>query len=246
MFWKNGQPARRILTDPLVIGLTGSASHRGDWDAVVPALERILAEFPEVRVLAAGYVPESLRTLPNLRTMRDLLPGQDIDPAGTFVTFHQYGAAVFPNIDILLCPVDPADRFAWGRSDIKALEGMVAVRRLPDGQAGGCAVVATAEVPCYTDLIRDGENGMLVPHYAPEEWYYAIKALIVDPEKRAELQRAGYLDAHERAVGEKNAAKWAQVYREIIDMEKATTPDVRRRWREMTIRQKLDATPEGA
>lgn len=241
MFWRNGRPARRILRDPLVIGLTGSPSHKGDWDMVVPVLERIVAKYPDVRVLAAGYIPESLRAFPGLLTMRDLLPGENIDPAGTFVTFHQYGATVFPNIDILLCPIDPADKFSWGRSDIKALEGMAAVRRLPDGQAGGCAVVATADVPCYREIIRDGVNGMLVPHYAAEEWFNAIEALIVSPEKRHELQRAGYVDAHERAPNERNAAKWAQVYRELIDMERATTPDVRRRWREMTSRRHLDA-----
>lgn len=214
---------RQRYTKGLTIGLTGSESHKNDWDVVAPALRRIVAEYSDVRIFVAGYVPEALRDLPNLErmTMRDA-SGSEADAWLTFTNTDgiDYGL-VMAQIDILLCPVDPADKFSWGRSNIKALEGWCAAREVGyGGRVGGCAVIVTDDVPCYAGTVKHGVNGLRVKHHDGEAWYQAIRRLVTDTAERARLQEAGYRDVGRWVAGTKTAAQVASVYETIIRREK--------------------------
>jgi glycosyltransferase involved in cell wall biosynthesis len=189
---------------PLVIGLTGSQSHRQDWDAVVPALLRVKRMVPGVKILAAGYVPDSLKDIPGLLTMRDLA-GADVND-NTFVQFHQYGGTVMRNIDILLCPVDPSDPFSHGRSAIKALEGM----------AAGAVPIVTGDVPCYAGTVVDGANGYMVRHQDVDAWYRRMMGLISDPIMRMRMQREGRKTASQNAASHLTASRYAAAYTAAI------------------------------
>jgi glycosyltransferase involved in cell wall biosynthesis len=202
--------AQRIIP-PLVIGLTGSKSHRQDWDAVVPALLRVKQMIPSVKILAAGYVPDALRDVPGLLTMRDLLGMDGVDDA--FVQFHQYGGIVMKNIDILLCPVDPSDPFSHGRSAIKALEGM----------AAGAVPIVTGDVPCYAGTVVDGANGFMVRHEDANGWYRRIIELIGNPLMRLQMQREGRKTANQHAASHLTASRYAAAYTDAI--QKAQQPE---------------------
>ena len=53
------------------------------------------------------------------------------------------------------------------------------------------AVVAT-ETPPYKDLIKNGENGYLIPGNNPVDWYNALEVLLTSPAKRESIAAQGY------------------------------------------------------
>jgi glycosyltransferase involved in cell wall biosynthesis len=56
--------------------------------------------------------------------------------------------------------------------------------------ASGLPVVATP-VGAITELVRDGETGLLVPPESPARLAQALAALVADPQRRATMGRAG-------------------------------------------------------
>jgi hypothetical protein len=183
------RPFKREI-EGLSIGLTGSTTHVGDWDVVVDPLHRIAAEFPEVKVFCTGYVPEGLRDLPNLVTLRTLGYAQEMQTDDFYVPLADYGY-ILRNIDVLLAPVDPWDRFNWSKSNIKCTEGQCSARPVGEG-IGGCSVIATGDIPNYKDCIQDGLTGMLVPHHDQNAWYRALHRNITDVAFRHNVQKAGH------------------------------------------------------
>ena len=61
---------------------------------------------------------------------------------------------------------------------------------IAEAMASGLPVVSTP-VGAITELVRDGETGLLVPPGAPDSLAQAIAALIADPARRAAMGRAG-------------------------------------------------------
>lgn len=180
------QPFKRMI-EGTVIGLTGSATHEQDWQVVVPVLQEIVKVHPQVKVFCSGYVPEGV---PNLVTLRDLGFQPDRDTNNFFLPLEAYGF-ILRNIDILLAPVDPADRFNWSKSNIKAIEGQCSAR--PVGESiGGCSVIASGDLPNYRDAIQHGVTGLLVDHHNPKAWFEAIDKNISDVEWRHKTQIAGH------------------------------------------------------
>ena len=59
---------------------------------------------------------------------------------------------------------------------------------LLEAMAAGCACIASDCLTGPSDLIRDGENGLLLPPQATTDaWVDAIETLLMDPEYRARL-----------------------------------------------------------
>ena len=68
---------------------------------------------------------------------------------------------------------------------------------LLEAAACGRPIVTTDMAGCR-EVVRDGDNGLLVPPRAPEALAEALRALAGDPARRLELGRRG----RERAVSE--------------------------------------------
>jgi len=150
--------------DEVVIGYFGGSSHIHDIDRsqMVDAVEKLMHENKKIRFVACGMPIE--RYLPKARyTYHEGAPSTD------FVD------KVFPelNFDIAVAPLEPSP-FADGKSNIKFLEST----RM------GAAFVATNTGPYKT--LFNGVDSLLVNNNA-EEWYEALKSLVDDKEKRAEL-----------------------------------------------------------
>lgn len=175
------------IFEPLVIGLTGSVTHIKDWQAVYEPLTQVLSEHPEVRIFCSGLVPDVFKGHPQLLTLRDLVSSWDPD---AFVQLRDYGL-IHRNIDILLCPVDPADKFNWSKSNLKAIEGQASLRDIDNVRAGSF-VIATKDLPIYRDAIVHGQTGLLVNHLDKVGWYSSLKRAISDVEFRKGVQKAGY------------------------------------------------------
>jgi glycosyltransferase involved in cell wall biosynthesis len=197
--WKGKRIDRPLPADHILICLSGSASHKGDWIVLKDVLPRILERHQHVHLAIGGYHPEYLQDLP--RTV--------------YVPALDYGryADMIRQSDIILAPVDTSDGFNLGKSPIKAIEGMGAQRLLPDGRYGGAAVVAS-DNPVYRLVIKDGENGFLSP-FIPEAWEDMIERLIQDSTLRQRFQRKGFQHVWKHYDISTGWKLWADAYTDI-------------------------------
>jgi glycosyltransferase involved in cell wall biosynthesis len=76
------------------------------------------------------------------------------------------------------------------------------------------AIIASETIP-YTDVIKHGENGFLVPYNKPKDWYKYIKQLILDPDLRKGLADNLTRDIKSRFNVAETAKKRAELYRQI-------------------------------
>lgn len=174
----------------LVIGLTGGTSHVFDWPPACQALISILNKRPDLTVFVSGYVPEILKGVPGVKTLREMVHGADVD--NFFVPLSSYGG-VHANIDILLCPVDPDDKFNWSKSNLKSIEGMASARRIAGKTGGSCVIATGGKLPIYKDSVIHEKTGLLVDdHHNPDAWEEAILRVVNNVELRNKLQIAGY------------------------------------------------------
>jgi len=130
-------------------------------------LIRSLALVPEARLSIAGEGPErpALEALAREVGVADRL---------TLLGWRQDTGALLAGYDIFLCP-----------SRHEPLGNVV----LEAWSAARPVIAAAAQGP--SELIAEGETGLLVPVDAPEPMAEAIRALLGDPERAARLAAAG-------------------------------------------------------
>lgn len=182
-------PKRERLT----IGLTGSATHAGDWEVLEEVIPEILAKYPHVDFLLGGYMPDYFKTL------MEKLPQRVI--WHEWLPFKDY-PTVAGSVHITLCPVNPEDKFNLSKSGLKAIEGM----------ASGAAIIAT-DMNIYQEVIDHGRTGLLVEQ-TPEAWLNGLCLLIEDQDLRLSFATRGkrYVNKHHNIFV--NADLWWQAFRE--------------------------------
>ncbi len=105
--------------------------------------------------------------------------------------------------DIGLTPLQDI-QFNRSRSSIKFCEcGAV-----------GVPVVASP-LPCYTDVIKHGENGFIAEGNATAAWYEALTALVQDAELRKKIGLAARRTVVERFDIRITVPQWIEAYRTI-------------------------------
>ncbi len=154
-------------------------------------LLRALALLPAAHLSLAGEGPE--------RAALERLAGE-LGVAGrvAFLGWRQDAGALLAAADVLVCS-----------SRHETLGNVV----LEGWAAGRPVVAAAAEGP--SELIADGETGLLVPKEAPEPLAAAIAGLLADPARRAALAAAGraaFLREHAEAPV---LARWRDVLRAV-------------------------------
>jgi len=189
----------------LVIGLTGSPTHHDDWVVLKDVIPRILDEYHNVAFLLAGYVPDFFEDL------HLLYPAQVYNDS-YFRTYQDYPGLI-RQADIILCPVDPTDKFNWAKSGIKAVEGMAAGRVLPNGMMGG-AVPIVSPLDYYQEAVGNDKRGLVVEH-TPESWERAIRLLLTNGTLRQQLQYRGLKYVREHLSIETRWGLWWNAYQEI-------------------------------
>jgi glycosyltransferase involved in cell wall biosynthesis len=85
---------------------------------------------------------------------------------------------------------------------------------LLEGMACGRAVVAT-DVGGMPDVLRDGENGILVPAGDVERLADSIRALLDDRDRRKQLGQEARLTVQEGFTPERELDLTQQVYRRL-------------------------------
>lgn len=179
----------------LVIGWQGSTTHDVDFKMALPALQRILAEYPNTVLRLFGSVPASIK---------GMLPESRFEWSKG-VAFEFYPATLkYLNFDIGIAPVTDS-QFNRAKSNIKWLEY----------SALGIPSVCSSVYP-YAMSIEHGETGFLASN--DDEWYRSLKALVESAELRQRIGRAAFdyvwrefatdvrVPAWERAIAEARTA----------------------------------------
>jgi glycosyltransferase involved in cell wall biosynthesis len=180
---------KRLIPE-LTIGLTGSESHKEDWKPAVQAIKSILSERQDITVFVSGYVPEELKGISGVRTLREFVSGANQD--NFFIDLNGYGG-IHANIDILLCPVDPQNKFNYYKSNLKSIEGMASARSVAGKTGGSCVIATGGALPIYKNSVLHEKTGLLVDDHAnPEAWKREILKVVNNVELRNKLQTAGY------------------------------------------------------
>jgi len=86
---------------------------------------------------------------------------------------------------------------------------------LLEAAASGRAIVAT-DVPGCREVVRPGENGLLVPPHDPAALAAALASLLADPERRASMGRLGRARAEAEFSEEHVFAQTLAVYQDLL------------------------------
>ena len=162
----------------------GRAEERKGLPILLRAFEALRGAGVDARLTVAGATPEEVAPL--------LLDAEGVDVVGRVSDEEKWrllGAA-----DLLCAPSLGGESF-----------GMV----LTEAFASGTPVVAS-KIAGYRDVVRDRQDGLLVPVGDAVELGEALRDLALDPERRARMARS----ARERA----ERFAWPQVTREVTEV----------------------------
>ena len=208
---------KRVIPE-LTIGLTGSVTHKEDWKVVYEPIRAILEKYPHVRVFCSGHVPDELRGHGKVITIKDIDSSIRQDPDNLFIPLSQYGF-ILRQIDILLCPVSPADKFNWSKSALKAIEGQASSRAVGN-DLGGCAVIASEDVPCYQPVIKNRNTGLFVKHFDEQAWFSSIEQLVINDALRHSIQVNGFQSCSKNFSLNKRYIEYVAAYSSFIRRDK--------------------------
>jgi GT2 family glycosyltransferase/glycosyltransferase involved in cell wall biosynthesis len=167
--WRYTQPSPPAFDTPVRIFVMGTTTHDQDFELILPALERIRADFGErVTVDILGMTNRLDLPLGINRVT------QTLQALGTYPNFVEWMTTCQPPWHIGLAPLLESP-FNDCKSPIKAM----------DYAAIGLATLAS-DVPVYRGSLADGIAGRLVSN-TPDAWYAALDDLIRDVETRTTL-----------------------------------------------------------
>jgi L-malate glycosyltransferase len=196
--WSATPPAHKVaLTakDCISITTVGNIRRVKGHDILIKAAAAIVPQFPQVCFSIVGAVlePEYFAELQTL--VKDLNLAEHIHFAGAKSHLHDHLASS----DIFVLP---------SRS-----EGFS--NAIVEAMAASLPVVAT-DVGGNAEAVRDGLTGYIVPPEAPAALASAIKRLLNDPEKAAEMGNAGRSLAAQEFTLEVMMNRTAAVYRQLL------------------------------
>jgi glycosyltransferase involved in cell wall biosynthesis len=185
LFTPTGETRRPVPAGAIVIGFSGSLKAWHGVEFLCDAFRQI-ADDPRVHLLVVGDGPqrkavEALRAeMPDRVTFAGAHPLEDMP-------------AWMRGMDIAVAPYPPMDNFYF--SPLKVLDAM----------ACGIANVAS-DIGQVSELLRDGETGLLVPPGDAAALAGALRKLANDPQLRARLGEAGLREAREHHDWQARAA----------------------------------------
>lgn len=188
----DGEAAARPPGGPLKVGYLARVCADKGFHLLVEAFRRLAEELGpgRVRLAAAGYLAE--RDCPYLREQEERLAGWGL--AGSFEYLGEVDRAdkirFLQSLDVLSVP-----------TTYREPKGLFVLEAL----ANGIPVVLPRH-GAFPELIEATGGGVLVEPNAPGALAEALKALLLDPERRRELGRRGREAVHRR-FGDRQAAQ---------------------------------------
>jgi glycosyltransferase involved in cell wall biosynthesis len=162
-------PARRGLRLGYV---SGTRTHQKDFRQIAPVLLRLMDEFPTLELIVRGDF--DLAEFPEFVRFGARVVGRP------FIDWRQVPEEI-AQLDINLIPLE-INTFTEAKSELKYLEA--ALLKVPS--------VATPTRP-FASCITHGVNGFVARD--ADEWYDALRSLIIDPELRSRMGERAYRHA---------------------------------------------------
>lgn len=175
---------------------------KGQADAI-RVLAQLLPRWPKLRLMLAGsakwtHASTRFDNERYARELRELAGALGVRSQVMFLGERKDIPEVLRATDVLLVP---SWREAFGRI---AVEGM----------AMGIPVAVTT-VGGPAEIVRDGEEGLVLPPRAPERWAQALEPIIADPTRRERMGRAGAQRARREFGIPHHVEQILSVYREV-------------------------------
>jgi glycosyltransferase involved in cell wall biosynthesis len=172
--------------------MSGTHTHREDFAVVVPALRRILNEFPRVILVLRGLLDVPAPLLGYMHRIE----------RRPYVSWQRLVAATAA-LDIAIAPLALDNPFTEGKSALKYFES--AIVRVP--------VVASPSEE-FRLSIRHGDNGLLAS--SDEEWYEGLRALVADDAVRSRMGSSARADALAHYTIDAQSPGTVQVFRDLL------------------------------
>lgn len=209
-------PANSRPNDGLIrLGLFGSNSHYGDWREIAEVMQRILKEFPNVRLCINPWFKaeaEQGKQFVELKSRRFQFPDY-FEKLGLIdnlqVELHEpCEIQLWPKwlaakgIDIGLAPLaDTA--FNLAKSNLKYLE--YSTLRIPG---------VYEKLEPYGNDVEHGLNGFLASH--PADWYSCIKRLVQNADLRRTMGNRAWLDVSQRYNQAHTVEKLVEFFKKTV------------------------------
>jgi len=175
----------------MMLGFVGRLVDQKGCDVLIEAMPKVLAQHPEIRLRVVGDGPDR----PRLEALTHRL---DLARAVDFVGYRPTSAALLADVDIVVVP-SRYEPF-----------GIVAV----EAMASGRPVVASA-VGGLSEIVADGQTGLLVPPGDPDRLAAALTRLLDHPEVRETMASASRRRVAEKFSPEVSIQAYAKEYRRL-------------------------------
>lgn len=182
--------------DQPLVGMVGTLRPQKNYELMFRATLKLREEFPDVRVAIAGAEESPAHT--HGRDLARLISELGLDDTITLLGFRTDAFDVVSQIDV------GAQSSDFEGSPQSVLEMMEAAR----------PVVATA-VGGMTDMVIDGETGVLVEPGDADGLAEGVARLLRDPERAAEMGRAGQALRRREFTMEHMISLVEQLYEEL-------------------------------
>lgn len=174
--WKVARERAAARTGFALGYFSGSITHNDDFQMILPAVTRLMGDYPDVTLHVVGELdlPEELRPFEGRVVRRPFSPWRHLPQMLSFV-------------DVNLVPLEDT-LFNRAKSENKWVEA--ALVKVPS---------VASNVGALADSITDGVDGLLVEN-TTDAWYDALVRLHDDPALRARLARAAHAECLDRHV----------------------------------------------
>jgi glycosyltransferase involved in cell wall biosynthesis len=182
------------LNDNTVVGSIGRLEPRKGHDLLIQAMPELCMRVPSARLLIAGHDPCGYGA-----TLRRLIDRLGLGEKVRLVGFQTDVVSFLNALDV----------FAFASSS----EGFGQV--LIEAMAAGKSVIAN-KIPPLTEIVVDGETGLLVEHGNPRAFADALIQLIKDPLERERMGARGRERVRQYFMAERMTQETTTLYEELM------------------------------
>ncbi|MBI4522558.1 MAG: glycosyltransferase [Deltaproteobacteria bacterium] len=177
-----------------LIGSIGRLERGKGYDILIEAMPAVHKRAPDALLLIAGHDPWGYS-----KSLQAASSRLGLDGTVRLVGFQNNIPAFLHALDVF---VFASRSEGFGQAVIEAM-------------AAGKPVVAS-KIPPLTEIVVDGESGLLVEVDNPGAFARAISSLLLDPEEARRLGKQGQQRVYEHFTAEKMSAETFSLYRELI------------------------------
>jgi glycosyltransferase involved in cell wall biosynthesis len=194
-FMAGPAPALQLPLSRPIIPYIGQLTVRKCYDLLIDAMPAVVERFPEASFVFVTHNPAQRADLQRMAAAR-----------GVQANLHFLGT------------ISEEEKLALLRaSDVLPFPSRYEGFGLPllEGMAAGTPVISTA-IPVVDEIVRDGENGLLVPYDDAQALARAIIAVVADRELRSRLVAGGWRALAERFDPATLAARVVATYEAVV------------------------------